>query len=98
MYIKRLKDLRNKENNIIKERKKKAGSGYLWNNKPKNFEDYDYTKHTFLNQDFINKNLFKKNKKRIKKKKSNNENNFLNNIQFGKAMDILHKKLNEIKI
>ena len=59
MYIKRLNDLRKSKINYINERKKKAGSGYLWNNKPKNFEDYDYTKHTFLNQDFINKNLFK---------------------------------------
>ena len=97
MYIKRLKDLRNKENNIIKKKKKKAGSGYLWNNKPKNFEDYDYTKHTFLNQDFINKNLFRKNQKKNKNKKNDNDD-LLKNIQFGKAMDILHKKLNAIKI
>ena len=48
MYIKRLNDLRKSKINYINERKKKAGSGYLWNNKPKNFEDYDYTKHTFF--------------------------------------------------
>ena len=48
MYVKRLEDFRKKENDIIVKNKKTPGSGFLWNNKPKNFNNnYDYTQHTF---------------------------------------------------
>jgi hypothetical protein len=95
MYVKRLEDFRKKENDIIVKNKKTPGSGFLWNNKPKNFNnDYDYTQHTFSNQDFRNKNLlFKRNKKNRRDKKD-----LFKGMEFGKAVDVLHKKLNSFKI
>ena len=42
MYVKRLEDFRKKENDIIFKNKKTTESGFLWNNKNKNFNNNYY--------------------------------------------------------
>ena len=96
-YIKRLEEIREKKNKKKNEEKKIPGSGFLWNNKPKNYNyNYDYTKHENADKIINKSNQMKFNNYQNMIKNKNVKNRNVNYDQIYNDLYINQTKKNNL--